>query len=106
MVGWMDGCMDGWVDEWVVESVQGLLQQSKTFLGGKSKLCVSTSSRHRGHTLMTSSKFGDFRPPHPLCPTKLPVLLRHSYIGSQKCQLLPPPPYLCDVIYEQPLTAK
>ena len=55
----------------------------------------------RGHPLMMTHILGDFQTPLPLCHTKLPFLLRPSYIVSQKCQ--PPSPYMCDVIYEQPL---
>ena len=47
---------------------------------------------------MTSRKFGDYQ---TSCRTKLPVLLRPSFIASQ---IVNPFPYLCDVIYEQPLT--
>ena len=43
----------------------------------------------RGHPLMTSTKLGDFLTPSPLCHTKLPVLIRPSYMVSQKWEPLP-----------------
>ena len=45
---------------------------------------------------MRSRKFEDF-----LCHTKSPVLLRRSFMVSQKCQ--PPSLSMHDVIHEQPL---
>ena len=56
----------------------------------------------RDHPLMTSNKLGTNLTPFPFHLTKLPVLLRPSYIVSQKCE---PFTYLCDVIYEQHLDA-
>ena len=48
-----------------------------------------------GHPLMASQKFRDFSDhPNPLCHTNMLVLLRPSYIVSQKR----------DVIYELPLS--
>lgn len=51
---------------------------------------------------MKSHKFRDFLTPSPFWDAKLPALLRPSYIVLQKCE--PPPPYLHDITYEQPLT--